>query len=176
MTTYLIFLRGVMPTGKNKVPMAQLREVLTKAKFKNVQTYIHTGNIVLESKFKAKSLEKKVHDLIQKQIGPDLVVVAKTPTQVQKILKENPFKKEDASRIFYTMLAQKPSPAKIKEVTQTNFLPEKIQFKGDVAYAYIPESNAKSKINNNGLEKLLGVSSTARNVNTMKKLLEMSLK
>jgi uncharacterized protein (DUF1697 family) len=47
--TYVVLLRGVMPTGKNKVPMAQLRDVLSKAGFFNVRTYIQSGNVLVDT-------------------------------------------------------------------------------------------------------------------------------
>ena len=49
METYIILLRGVMPTGKNKVLMSPLREVLTKAGLSNVRTYIQSGNVLAQS-------------------------------------------------------------------------------------------------------------------------------
>ena len=46
MGTYVVLLRGVMPYGRNKVPMATLRTILSEAGLENVQTYIQTGNVV----------------------------------------------------------------------------------------------------------------------------------
>ena len=40
MKTFIILLRGVMPTGKNKVAMAQLREVLGKHGF-DTRPHLH---------------------------------------------------------------------------------------------------------------------------------------
>lgn len=76
MTTYIILLRGVTPTGKNKVPMGQLRDVLTMAGFRNVRTYIQSGNALVDTELSALETEKRIHDLIKEQIGADLVVVA----------------------------------------------------------------------------------------------------
>jgi hypothetical protein len=39
-----LLLRGVMPSGEKKVPMAQLRDVLIRAGFWNVRTYLQSGN------------------------------------------------------------------------------------------------------------------------------------
>ena len=57
--TYVVLLRAVMPTGKNKVPMAQLREVLTQAGFENVRTYIQSGNVLLNTPLSAREVEKR---------------------------------------------------------------------------------------------------------------------
>jgi uncharacterized protein (DUF1697 family) len=174
MKTYIVLLRGVMPVGKNKVPMAQLRQVLTDAGFKDVRTYIASGNVILRTDLLPSALEKRVHDLIKKHIGPDLVVVARTGAQLRKILDGNPLKKENISRVFYTMFAQKPDKQKVKELLAQDFSSEEVFINNDIAYVYIPENYTLSKLANNSLEKLLGVSATTRNINTMRKLIELS--
>ncbi len=114
MKRYIVLLRGVMPTGKNKVPMARLREVLASDGFKNIRTYIQSGNAVIDTDRSSSEIEQRVRDLIKKYFGPDLVVVVRTPGQLQNILKENPFQKEfDISRVFFVLFATPPSPEKI---------------------------------------------------------------
>lgn len=174
METYIVLLRGVMPIGKNKVPMAQLRQVLTDAGFEDVRTYIASGNVILRSNVTPAKLAQCVHDLIKTHIGPDLVVVVKTGSQLQRILDGNPLKKDDMSRVFFTMFAKKPSAQKVKEFTAQDYSPEEIIFHNNVAYVYIPGNYTKSKLDNNSIEKKLGVSSTTRNLNTMRKLIELS--
>jgi len=49
MKIYIIPLRGVMPVGKKKVPMAQLRQVLTDTGFKDIRTNIASGNVEFRS-------------------------------------------------------------------------------------------------------------------------------
>jgi uncharacterized protein (DUF1697 family) len=174
MKTYIILLRGVMPVGKNKVPMAHLRQVLTDAGFENVRTYIASGNVILRSTLTPANLAIRVHEIIKEEIGPDLVVVVKTRAQLQKILDNNPLKKDDMSRVFYTLFAMKPSAQKVKEFMSQDYSPEEIVFNNDVAYVYIPGNYTKAKLDNNSIEKKLGVSSTTRNLNTMTKLIELS--
>ena len=45
----IALLRGVMPIGRNRVPMADLRELLTDLGFDGVRTYIASGNAVFRS-------------------------------------------------------------------------------------------------------------------------------
>ena len=49
MTTYLVLLRGINVGGKNKVPMARLRELLEELGYSDVSTYIASGNVILSS-------------------------------------------------------------------------------------------------------------------------------
>jgi uncharacterized protein (DUF1697 family) len=74
MKTHAIFLRGVTPTGKNKVPMAELRAALTRAGLLDVQTYIQSGNVVARSRLARSALQAPVHDVIAQSIGADITV------------------------------------------------------------------------------------------------------
>jgi uncharacterized protein (DUF1697 family) len=49
MTNDIILLRGVMPSGKNAVPMAPLRAALEKAGLHKVRTYIQSGNVLAQA-------------------------------------------------------------------------------------------------------------------------------
>lgn len=175
MKTYVILLRGVMPVGKNKVPMAALRQVLADTGFKNVRTYIASGNALVDTDIAPKDLEMQIHELIKHHIGPDLVVIARTGTQLQQVLDENPFTKGyDISRVFFTSFDSSPSEQKVKALLAQDFSPEKIIITEYAAYLYLPSNAARAKLTNAFLEKHLGVSMTARNFNTMSKLIEMS--
>lgn len=174
MKTYILLLRGVMPTGKNKVPMAQLREVLTKAKLTDVQTYIQSGNVFAKSTLATPDVEKLVHDQIKKHFGGDIAVISLTRAQVAKILNDNPFKKADTERLYFTMLAEKPDATFLEEFLSINFSPDKVHAVGKVIYTLYATKYSDSKFNNNFSERKLKVAATTRNFNTMTKLLELS--
>lgn len=174
MKAYIIFLRGVTPTGQNKVPMIPLREVLAKAGLVDVQTYIQSGNVLARSDLTALQVEKLVHEKIKKHFGGDLAILVRTPTQVRKIFEGNPFTNVDATRIFFTILASKPDPQKIKALADQDFSPDKFVVTDHAVYCYCPVSYGTSKLNNNSLERKLGVVATTRNYNTMSKLIELS--
>jgi uncharacterized protein (DUF1697 family) len=174
MNTYIVLLRGVMPTGRNRVPMAQLRQVMADEGFQNVRTYIQSGNVILRSKLSASELENRIHYLIKEHIGADLTIVARTRAQLQKILAGNPFQNMDISRVFFTVFSKKPEPEKVNELVALDYSPEKLAIHEDAAYLFIPGNAARSKLSNNFLEKKLGVSATTRNFNTTNKLIELS--
>ena len=172
--TYIILLRGVMPTGKNKVPMAALRTGLAKAGFGNVRTYIQSGNALVDSDLPMKEVEVRVHDMIQKKIGPDLAVVARTASQLKKVLRDNPFKDgHDISRVFFVLFRDKPSPADVKALASGDFGPEKLVITAQAAYMYIPGQYGKGTLSAAFLEKKLHVRATMRNFNTLYRLIDM---
>ena len=178
MNSYIVLLRGVMPGGKNKVPMAQLREVLKRGGFGNVRTYVQSGNVLVDSGLSAQEIGKCVRELIKKHIGPDLAVVVRTGPELHKVLEENPFQQGyDISRVFFVVFVQIPTPEKVKELSAQDFGDEKLAFTRtrDAAYMYIPGSYGRGRLSNNFLEKKLGVSATMRNFNTMSRLVAMSI-
>ncbi|MGE4288078.1 MAG: DUF1697 domain-containing protein [Salinivirgaceae bacterium] len=175
MKTYIVLLRGVMPTGKNKVPMAQLRTILSEAGFENVRTYIQSGNALVDTKLSAKEIEMKVHELIKQHMGAHISVVVRTGNQLQKVLEANPFNDGfDPSRVFYVLFKNRPNPIKVDELCTLDFGKEKMFIGTDEAYLYLPENAARSKLSNLFLERKLEITATTRNLNTMKKLVELS--
>ena len=115
MTTYIILLRGVTPSDKNKVPVAQLRQVLARAGFSHVRTYIQAGNVIVDTEFPASETANRIHHLIKEYIGPDLAVVVRTGVELQKMLSNNPFQEGyDLSRVFFALFAQLPVTEKYK--------------------------------------------------------------
>lgn len=174
--TYVVLLRGVMPTGKNKVPMARLREVLTKAGFDEVRTYIQSGNALVVSEMKPKDIEANVRALIKKHIGADLAVMVRTGAALQRILHEQPFKKgHDASRIFFGLFQEKPPRAALQTITDADYGEEELVVVRDTAYLYIPETFGKGKLSGAFLERKLSTAVTVRNLNTMTKLAALAM-
>jgi uncharacterized protein (DUF1697 family) len=171
---YIILLRGVMPTGKNKVPMADLRAALAKTELKNVQTYIQSGNIIASTGLGREETEQLVHDVIKKEIGADITVIARTAEQFSIIVEKNPFTDIDTSKLYFTLLNSQPDEERLKSFLSINFLPEQIQIIDEVIYTLYATRQSDSKFTNNVYESKLKVKATTRNFNTMNKLIELS--
>ena len=61
MESYIALLRGINVGGHKKILMADLRELFEKLNFKNVKTYIQSGNVVFHStEEKIDVLESKI--------------------------------------------------------------------------------------------------------------------
>jgi len=175
MATYILLLRGVTPSGRNKIPMNRFRDVLEKAGFAHVRTYIQSGNALVDTELPAHAVEKSVRDLIRNRIGPDLVVLARTGAQLEDAIEANPFiKGYDISRVFFVSFGETPPADKVRELLSLDFSPEKLAFGENTAYMYIPGTYGRGTLSGNFLEKNLGISATMRNFNTMKRLVTMS--
>lgn len=174
MTTFVILLRGVMPTGKNKVLMAPLRAALTRAGLGDVRTYIQSGNVIATSTLGQSELEALVHDVIRAHLGPDLTVVARTAAHLRGILERNPFDLSDTSRLYFSLLAAPPAPDRLADFRATDWSPDEVRIVEDVVYTRYATKQSDSKFTNNHFERRLGVAATTRNFNTMTRLVELS--
>ena len=93
MTTYLVLLRGINVGGKNKVPMARLREVLEELGYANVSTYIASGNVILSSDLPADHVKGQIEEALPKAFRLDselVAVLALTREQVRAVVRNKP--------------------------------------------------------------------------------------
>jgi uncharacterized protein (DUF1697 family) len=66
MTRYLVLLRGINVGGRNKVPMAALRELLESHGHTKVSTYIASGNVILSSDRSAAAIKRELEEALPK--------------------------------------------------------------------------------------------------------------
>ncbi len=176
MNTFVILLRGVTPSGKNKVLMAPLRAALAEAGLASVRTYIQSGNLIAQSGLSRSGLEELVHDVIAKTSGGDIAVIARTAEQFKTMVNKNPFAHAAQPQPYFTFLASRPAAGLIKAFLSIDFSPDKVQIVGDAIYTVYATRHSDSKFNNNFFERKLKVAATTRNLNTVAKLIELSSK
>lgn len=174
METYVILLRGVIPTGKNKVLMAPLRAALEAAGLEEVRTYIQSGNVVARSNLRQSQLETLVHEVIEERFGGDIAVLARTARAFQDILKRNPFTNVDTTKLYFTLLATEPEEQWVKAFLSGGYSPDQVTVMGDVVYVLCATQYRDVKVKNNFIERKLRVTATTRNYNTMSRLAELS--
>lgn len=174
MNTYVLLLRGVMPTGKNRVPMGDLRVALGAAGLCDVRTYIQSGNVVARSGLEAAAVEALAREAIARDIGADIVVLARTHAQIGEVLARNPFPPEAAGRTYFSLLTSPPAAALAEELLRIDFAPDDVRVVRGTVYTCYATKLSDSKFNNNFFERRLKVAATTRNFNTLTRLLEMS--
>lgn len=167
-------LRGVTPVGKNKVPkMAYLVAILQEAGFKNVRSWIQSGNVILETACSFAETAQIIHDVILEKIGADLAIVIKTKQALQKAVAENPFVDDhEASRILLVFTNDQVDAEKVQACQQLSFGDEVFYATSQCFYLYLPRDAAKKKLNNNYLERQLGIVATSRKLSVVQQLLE----
>lgn len=175
MSNYLALLRGINVGGQKKIPMAELRELLSKSGLEKVQTYIQSGNVLFQSSEEEKEkLEPLIHNTIKSHFGFEVPILVLKPEDLQKIFNNCPFSKESKANSYFMMLYAAPEKDLVIEVSKLSYTYEEFKITDNCVYFYCSLGYGKAKCNNNFFERKLKVAATARNYKTMVKLLSLS--
>tara|TARA_R110002073_G_scaffold221808_8_gene382040 strand:- start:4944 stop:5471 length:528 start_codon:yes stop_codon:yes gene_type:complete len=172
---YIALLKGINVGGHKKVPMAELRELLTKSGFENVQTYIQSGNVILRSTEKnIQKIEKQIKAAIFNHFGFEVSVLVKTKEDLKRIFNDCPFSEDKKKASYFMMLHEIPDDVLVKNALEKVYEGEAYKIIKNCIYYYSAKGFGKSKFNVNFFERKLETFATARNYNTMVKLLSLS--
>lgn len=178
MNKYVLLLRGINVSGKNKIKMSDLKEHLEMLGFSNIQTYIQSGNIILQSEEKLinSELENKIETGIEKRFDIATVAIARTESEWSKLIKNNPYIEGEEfvpEKQYFTFLKENPDTDKLKKLKTLDFKSDQYTEKGKEIFIQYHTKYSDSKLNNNLIENNLKVKATTRNYKTVQKLAEM---
>ena len=169
----ICLLRGVNVSGKNKLKMQELRELLADAGFDAVQTYIQSGNIIFSSGERAVAIEKTIAGLITSEFGYQVPTLVRTRQFFEGIVSGCPYAEDEKAHLHVTILDRSASKKSLTEI-DADYSPDSFVAKKDVLYVHCPQGYGRTKLNNQFFEKKLERSATTRNWKTINKLLELS--
>lgn len=176
METYIALIRGINVSGQKKIKMADLKLMLTKLGFKEVITYIQSGNVVFKADtFEKGVLEEKIKKQILKVFGFEVPILIKTRKEIAAIIVENPFKEViETAQIYFVLLQGALDEVLVENLTQEIYKNETFIITDSCIYLNCEKGYGSAKCNNNFFERKLKVIATTRNYKTMNKLLEFA--
>jgi uncharacterized protein (DUF1697 family) len=169
MKRFIVLLRGINVSGKNKLPMKELRELLTSSDFQNVSTYIQSGNIVLDSLHSSNEIETQITKLIKTNYGYEVPAFAYTVKDWEQMMHQCPYEEAD-KKVYFTFLNKVPV---INEIEVKKAETDEFTIINNMVYLYCL-SYGKTKLSNNLFENKLKVKATTRNFRTVNKLYELT--
>jgi len=174
--TYVALLRGINVGGKHVLPMKQLVEIFTSAGCGNVRTYIQSGNVVFTAPPKvAKALPALLSKRIAERFGFSVPVVLRNREELAQAARDNPFLKAGLPQptLHVYFLADLPSADAVKSLDPQRSAPDAFHVSGREIYLHMPNGMARTKLTSAYFDSRLKTVCTARNWNTVLKLLEM---
>jgi uncharacterized protein (DUF1697 family) len=175
MARYALLLRGVNVGTKNKLPMADLRQMLEKLGCEDISTYVQSGNAVLTTPQPKAEFLAAAEKLLGEYMGRPIATTVRTKAELDVIVEKNPFEDvaDNPKYLCVTFLSGRPKAATLAPLKERDWEPERFHVSGHQIYTWYPEGQARSELAS-ALRKLrFEGTATTRNWNTVLKLQEL---
>ena len=177
MAVVIGLLRGINVGGHNKISMEELRSICGSLGLRTPQTYIQSGNVVFGAAARdIAKLPDRIESAIEKRFGFRPKVFLRSASDLRKIVARSPFAKRpdfNPAKLAVFFLADSPPEEVRRNLLAIKVGPEELQSDGRELYIYFPDGMGRSKLPP-VLDRTMKIPATARNWNTVGKLLEMA--
>ena len=168
MNTYIALLRAVNVGGTGKLPMSELRRLCEAAGFRDVRTYIASGNVVFRTAASPHRAKAALEQQLQAYAGKPVGVVLRTPAELASVLDDNPFPAAAGNRLVI-LFFDAALPADVLAAVRHQ-VDEALHVGKREIYVHYGDGMSQSKL-------VIPAASegTGRNLNTVRKLLMLSV-
>ena len=177
MTRLALLLRGINVGGNNKLPMADLKVLLNELGYTDIKTILNSGNAVVTTVDSPRKAEQRVSAAINNSLGLRIEVMARTHDDLAKVVAANPLESVAAKPAAYAVGFLQSAPESLvafEAIDAGSFAPECWTLEGRELFIWYANGQARTKLTGTFFERKLGVPLTARNWNTVLKLLELT--
>jgi uncharacterized protein (DUF1697 family) len=178
MTVYVSMLRAVNVGGTSRIKMEALRAVYESLGFGDVRTLLQSGNVLFRSNLTdRRALVKRITQELERHLRLKVVVILRTLAEVATIVERGPVlsPRADNRKLLVMFLSDVPGAAAQAALTKwhkSKEMNEMIELRGPEIYLYYPDGVGRSKLTSAVIEGKLDTAGTARNWNTLVKLVE----
>jgi uncharacterized protein (DUF1697 family) len=173
---YVVLLRGINVGKHRRMSMADLRDLLARLGYEDVRTHLQSGNVVLTTDDSPAEVRRAIEAGITAELSDGVEVFVRTRAELADVVARNPLAKvvDNPSHYLVSFLSGKPAAKGLQEVKAVDVGEERFVALGREIYAWCPDGLQNSQLMKLLSEKRLGVTATARNWNTVLKLLELA--
>jgi uncharacterized protein (DUF1697 family) len=154
-----------------------LKSELAELGLEDVVTYVQSGNVVFRAPARSKDdIAADIEKHINKAYGLSIAVVLRTPAELARIAKNNPFLGHEADhlKLHVVFLDGRPAAGAVAKLDPERSPPDEFSVRGREIYLHLPNGSGRSKLTLDYFERRLGVTATARNWKTLLKLIELA--
>ncbi len=192
MASHVALLRGINVGGRNKVPMADLREVMTSLGHTGVSTYIQSGNVLFSTAEEdTAKLAAALESAIEDRFGIWSSVVVLSRDELARVLAANPYPDEPNPRMVHVVFLNTELPESVltrisaaESAAAAKGSRDTVQVAGQAAgqalFLHTPDGFGTSELAQNVFKIIAppkkskhGLAATARNWATATKLLSL---
>lgn len=182
-TRLVAMLRAVNVGGRGKLAMADLRDLCTELGHTQITTYIQSGNVVFTTDRPAGTVaaRRQIGDELSRAIaerhGAKSAVMVRTLPELRAALSAVPYLDDEpeSSKLMIVFLSDRPPADAAASLDPERFAPDRFEVIGREMFVHYPNGAGRSKFTADYFERRLGVASTTRNLNTVRKLVELGV-
>ena len=174
MTVFIALIRGINVGGHKKLRMADVKASCESLGWRDVRTHLQSGNIVFRT---AKKDRARLAKELEGALGVEARVLLRDADELAKVIAANPMPEaaqRGPSHFIVVFLSAQPAAAAMQSLRDAYAGPETLHLHGSELYIEYGDDMGTSKLSNALIERKLGVAGTARNWNTVTKLLELA--
>jgi uncharacterized protein (DUF1697 family) len=171
MTVYIALLRGINVGGKHKLPMKALVSLMEQNGFARVRSYIQSGNVVFHSSSRP---DETLGTLIEQEFGFRPAVFLLTAAELGQAVERNPYSPKEGKHLHLFFCDRTPDSPDTGYLDSLKAPTEEYRLVGKVLYLHAPDGIGRSKLAEKLGKAFPGVNMTARNLNTVRKLVEIA--
>ena len=168
---WVALLRGVN-VGGVKVRMAPLRKLAEGQGWTDVRTYIASGNLVFSAEGNELELAEQLRSQLRSDIGVDTPIKVLSSAKIQHVLAKHPWQPEkgNQSHVYFCW-----DPPTIDELLYADLKApeEELRLIDGQLHLYAPAGIGHSRLAEKLGKVVQGSEMTGRNLNTIRKLVEM---
>ena len=155
--------------------MGELRELLEGHDYGDVRTHQQSGNVLLSSPLSPRKLESALERQLAAGLGIEVRVLVRTRAELAEVVRRDPLGKvaTNPSRYLVSFLGERLPAKVVRELEAAEIAPAELVIDGRELYAWYPDGIQRAPLAKLLDDKKLGVLSTARNWNTVTKLLAL---
>jgi len=172
-------LRGVNVGSHNRLAMEDLRALYESIGLQQARTLIQSGNVVFRTaKRDLNKVASGIESAIERRFRFHADVAIRTTDEMKKVIAANPFAGRpniEPGKLLVSFLGAAPGQeAREKIEALVGKYPEEVRLVGRELYVYFPNGAGRSRLPWSSIDKALKTTATARNWNTVEKLLAMA--
>lgn len=176
MVRYIAFFRAINVSGLRIIKMEDLSRMFELLGFKNIQTFIQSGNVIFDASDKnPKILNQKIEKGLEKFLGYEVTVILRTFKAVENIVKLNPFKGIRPGpniKMYVTFLSEKLNKKPELPLISAKKDVKVIRIINRDVFSLTRMQNGRFGFPNIFIEKELDISATTRNWTTVSKIIK----
>lgn len=154
--------------------MKALVDILEEMGCERIRTYIQSGNVVFYSAEQdLNKLAQAISSRILASFQFEPMVFLLEVEELREAILNNPFSTQDGKALHFFFLSSRPCTPDLTALKACKSESEDFDLCGKLFYLYAPDGVGRSKLAAS-VERYLGVTTTARNWNTIRKLMNLA--